>query len=79
MGDFCCWGLCWCGCLYVGYYVLYEVFWMNWANWVVIILFTLSLGVSIGQHGKEDKTNAWHSLFWYIVLGVLFYFGGFFK
>lgn len=47
---------------------------------IVILLMTLSLGMSISDHGKERKpTNGWNSLISYLLWFILLYCGDFFN
>lgn len=51
----------------------------NWAVWVVVALYALSLFISIGEHGKPRKPNdARHNFVALIIMTALLYFGGFF-
>ena len=49
------------------------------AQFILLGLLTLSLGMNISRHGKErTPSNAWHSLICYILFIALLYWGGFF-
>ena len=49
------------------------------AQMVLILLMTLSLGMSISDHRKDRKPqNGWHSLIGYLLWFTLLYWGGFF-
>ena len=54
---------------------------MNWANYTLLVLYILNLGMALGSHGKEKKENVnfWHSLIGITILTVLLYFGGWFN
>ncbi|MGK0448579.1 MAG: hypothetical protein ACJA2M_002377 [Polaribacter sp.] len=49
------------------------------AQFILLGLMTLSLGMNISQHGEERKaSNGYHSLIVYIIFIALLYWGGFF-
>ena len=54
---------------------------MNWPQITLIILYTLSLGISIERHGKNKtgRYNFWIDLIASIIVFTILYIGGFFK
>ncbi|WP_407390377.1 hypothetical protein [Carnobacterium jeotgali] len=54
---------------------------MNWAGITLIVIYSLSLGISLTQHGKqrEDKHNFWTSLISTLIVLFLIYKTGAFN
>jgi hypothetical protein len=54
---------------------------MGFPQVVVIVLYSLSLGMSFMQHGKPKtgKYDAWGTLFATIIMILILNWGGFFK
>lgn len=52
---------------------------MNIWSIVVIVLYTLSLGVTLAKHGQQSKYNFWASLLSFGIIMFCLYMGGFFK
>jgi len=53
---------------------------MNWANYTLIILAAITVGVSIGAHGKPRANhNFWSTFIAVIIELTLLYYGGWFK
>lgn len=52
---------------------------MNIWSIVIIVLYTLSLGVDLAKHGQQGKYNFWASLLSYGIIMFCLYMGGFFK
>jgi len=49
------------------------------AKMILVLLMTLSLGMSIADHGKErTPQNGWVSFISYCLMMLLLYLGGFF-
>lgn len=54
---------------------------MNWANYTLIIMEFITLGIAMGRHGtpKNENYNFWITLISVIITFILLYFGGWFK
>lgn len=52
---------------------------MNIWSIVVIVLYTLNLGVVLEKHGQQGKYNFWMSLLSFGINMFCLYMGGFFK
>lgn len=52
---------------------------MNIWSIVVIVLYTLNLGVVLAKHGQQGKYNFWASLLNFGIIMFCLYMGGFFK
>ena len=48
---------------------------------LVIVIFSLGLGISMNEHGKpkEGTNNAWFSIASFVITMGLLWWGGFFK
>jgi hypothetical protein len=55
---------------------------MDWPQWVIVVLWSCTLGVSIAKHGEEDTKvsvhNAWSTATSIMIIWALLYAGGFF-
>jgi len=50
-----------------------------WPQIILISLWSISIGINISRHGKQEITNAWHAILSIIILSTILYFGGFWK
>lgn len=53
---------------------------LGWPQTILLFMMVLRLGVAFAKHGeKEPAYNGWTSLFSFVFVSALLYFGGFFR